>query len=174
MKKALLMMMLTVMAMFACTGCSEEALDYNNPDVDVFIKQLKAGNYNTKNEMGIVEAPLFTEEDIPTLLRHADDMTLISSFPSVYNGNNGKIRLGECMLWVIESIRLGFPASMGCQMVYADALNYEAVYFLTDEEVKDAAACYRRWWENRQYPRTVWTIDPCYDEPLCGTGYRWW
>ena len=88
--------------------------------------------------------------------------------------NNGKIRLGECMLWVIESIRQGTPPSLGCKMVLANAENYEALYFLTDEEVLDAAACYRRWWEERQYPKTRWTIDPCYDEPLCGTGYHWW
>ena len=114
------------------------------------------------------------EEDIPELLNYAEDLTIIPSFPSVYNMNNGKIRLGECMLWVIESIRQGTPPSLGCKMVLANAENYEALYFLTDEEVLDAAACYRRWWEERQYPKTRWTIDPCYDEPLCGTGYRWW
>ena len=103
-----------------------------------------------------------------------DDLTIIPSFPSVYNMNNGKIRLGECMLWVIESIRQGTPPSLGCKMVLANAENYEAIYFLTDEEVLDAAACYRSWWEERQYPKTRWTIDPCYDEPLCGSGYRWW
>ena len=75
---------------------------------------------------------------------------------------------------LIESIRQGTPPSLGCKMVLANAENYEALYFLTDEEVLDAAACYRRWWEERQYPKTRWTIDPCYDEPLCGTGYRWW
>ena len=52
-----------------------------------------------------------------------------------------------------------------------DGVNY---YFLTDEEVLDAAARYRRWWEGRKYPRTMWTIDPCYDEPLCGSSYMWW
>ena len=66
------------------------------------------------------------------------------------------------------------PPSLGCKMVLANAENYEAIYFLTDEEVLDAAACYRSWWEERQYPKTRWTIDPCYDEPLCGSGYRWW
>lgn len=50
----------------------------------------------------------------------------------------------------------------------------KASYFLTDEEVLDAAARYRRWWEGRKYPRTMWTIDPCYDEPLCGSSYMWW
>ena len=74
---------------------------------------------------------------------------------------------------VIE-YRHGTPPSLGCKMVLANAENYEAIYFLTDEEVLDAAACYRSWWEERQYPKTRWTIDPCHDEPLCGTGYRWW
>ena len=54
--------------------------------------------------------------------------------------------------------------------------NGQTRYFTTSpgEELLDAAVRYRRWWENRQYPRTAWTIDPCYDEPLCGSGYRWW
>ena len=70
--------------------------------------------------------------------------------------------------------RVGHNASMGCKMVHTDAENYEGIYFLTDEEVLDAAARYRRWWEGRKYPRTMWTIDPCYDEPLCGSSYMWW
>ena len=85
-----------------------------------------------------------------------------------------KLRLGECILWTVETIRLGQNASMGCKMVHVDAENYEGIYFLSDDEVLDASARYRRWWENRKYPRTMWTIDPCYDEPLCGSGYMWW
>lgn len=97
-----------------------------------------------------MEVPHFTEEDIPELLKYAEDLTIIPSFPSVYNTNNGKIRLGECMLWVIESIRQGTAPSLGCRMVLANAENYEAIYFLTDDEVLNAAACYRRWWEGRK------------------------
>ena len=78
-------------------------MDYNNPDVTLFVKQLKTGTYKMKNDKGVVEVPHFTEEDIPELLNYAEDLTIIPSFPSVYNMNNGKIRLGECMLWVIES-----------------------------------------------------------------------
>ena len=81
----------------------------------------------------VVEVPHFTEEDIPELLKYAEDLTIIPSFPSVYNTNNGKIRLGECMLWVIESIRQGTAPSLGCRMVLANAENYEAIYFLTDD-----------------------------------------
>ncbi len=166
------MLWMAVCLIVSFTGCTSEEMDYNNPDVALFVKQLKSGTYKMKNEKGVVEVPHFTEEDIPELLKYAEDLTIIPSFPSVYNMNNGKIRLGECMLWVIESIRQGTPPSLGCKMVLANAENYEAIYFLTDEEVLDAAACYRSWWEERQYPKTRWTIDPCYDEPLCGSGYR--
>lgn len=156
------------------TGCGNEDMDFYNPDVELFVKQLKSGNYKMKDENGMVSPPRFTEKDIPELLEYAEDLTVIPSFPSVFNTNNGKIRLGECMLWIIEGIRRGTPPSMGCKMVLANAKNYEAIYFLTDEEVLDAVDCYRRWWEERKYPKTVWTIEPCYDDPLCGSGYRWW
>ena len=155
------MLWMAVCLIVSFAGCSSEEMDYNNPDVDLFVKQLKAGTYKMKNDKGVVEVPHFMEEDIPELLKYAEDLTIIPSFPSVYNTNNGKIRLGT-------------PPSLGCKMVLANAENYEAIYFLTDEEVLDAAACYRSWWEERQYPKTRWTIDPCHDEPLCGTGYRWW
>ena len=163
------MLLTLVLSLLTCVSCSEETLDYNNPDVDLFVRQLKAGNYNTKSPKGFVEVPKFTEKDIPTLLNYAEDLTLITSFPlppvSAYY--SGKVRLGECMLWVVETIRLGHYASFGCKMVRANAENYEGIYFLTDEELLDAAARYRRWWENRQYPRTAWTIDACFDEPIC-------
>lgn len=174
MKKTLLILLFALFAVFTFTGCGNEELDVNNPDVGLFAKQLKAGNYQTKDDKGVIILPHFMEKDIPELLAYAEDLTIIPSFPSVYNTNNGKIRLGECMLWIVESIRLGNPPSMGCKMVLVNAENYEPIYFLTNEELLDAAACYRRWWESRKYPRTEWTIDPCYDNPLCGTGYRWW
>ena len=155
-------------------SCSNEILDYNNPDVDLFVKQLKDGTYATKNSQGVISVPEFTIDDIPKILDYADDMTVISDFPIGYNAMNGKLRLGECMLWIIESIRLNMPASMGAKMVRANAPNYEGLYFLSDEEVLDAALRYRSWWENRNYPRTIWTIDPCFNEPLCGSGFRWW
>ena len=168
------MLWMAVCLIVSFTGCTSEEMDYNNPDVALFVKQLKSGTYKMKNDKGVVEVPHFTEEDIPELLAYAEDLSVIPAFPSVYNSNSGKIRLGECILWTVESIRLGIPASMGCHMVEVNAENYEAIYFLSDEEILDAAARYRRWWETRKYPRTAWTIDPCYDEPLCGSGYRWW
>ena len=168
-----------ILAMAAClmlASCGKESLDYNHPDVDLFVKQLKTGKYSTQSPEGLSNVPKFAKEDIEELLKYAEDLTVIPSFPlaPVSYSAGGKLRLGECILWTVETIRLGHNASMGCKMVHTDAENYEGIYFLTDEEVLDAAARYRRWWEGRKYPRTMWTIDPCYDEPLCGSSYMWW
>ena len=73
---------MAVSLMVSLVGCSSEEMDYENPDVTVFVKQLKAGTYNMKNEKGVVEVPHFTEEDIPELLNYAEDLTIIPSFPS--------------------------------------------------------------------------------------------
>lgn len=47
MKKTWMMLFAVLMALML-TGCGKETLDYNNPDVDLFVKQLKSGTYNTK------------------------------------------------------------------------------------------------------------------------------
>ena len=141
-----LMAILIFFFSFSFVSCTEETLDYNNPDVDLFVKQLKAGKYSVESPEGLNTIPRFTVDDIGDLLKYAE----------------------------VETIHLGQNASMGCKMVHVDAENYEGIYFLSDDEVLDASARYRRWWENRKYPRTMWTIDPCYDEPLCGSGYMWW
>lgn len=156
-------------------SCSDDVLDYYHPDVSLFVKQLKDGTYSAPSEAEN-PVPKFAMEDIGELLEYADDMSVIPSFPlaPISYSAGGKLRLGECLLWTVETIRLGHNASMGCKMVHVDAENYEGIYFLTDEEVEDAVARYRHWWENRKYPRTVWTVDPCWNEPLCGSGYMWW
>ena len=100
------MLWMAVCLIVSFTGCTSEEMDYNNPDVALFVKQLKSGTYKMKNDKGVVEVPHFTEEDIPELLKYAEDLTIIPSFPSVYNMNNGKIRLGECMLWVIGNLKV--------------------------------------------------------------------
>ncbi|WP_294619143.1 DUF4943 family protein [uncultured Bacteroides sp.] len=168
-----------IFAMVSClvlVSCNKGSLDYNHPDVALFVKQLKAGKYVVQNPEGLSNVPKFTKEDIEELLKYAEDLTVIPSFPlaPVSYSAGGKLRLGECILWTVETIRLGHNASMGCKMVHVDAENYEGIYFLTDEEVLDAVARYRRWWEGRKYPRTMWTVDPCYNEPLCGSSYMWW
>lgn len=43
-----------ILAMAAClmlASCGKESLDYNHPDVDLFVKQLKTGKYSTQRVM---------------------------------------------------------------------------------------------------------------------------
>ena len=173
--KACTLLLLALLS-FTFQACSEDTLDYNHPDVELFVKQLKHGKYSVQAPDGLSNVPRFTTKDIELLLDYADDLSTIPAFPlaPVSYSAGGKLRLGECILWTIETIRLGHDASLGCKMVYTDADNYEGIYFLSDEEVLDAVDRYRQWWENHKHPRTMWTIDPCYDEPLCGSGYMWW
>ena len=56
-------------SLFLFTGCKEKEIDFHNPDVKVFVKQLKAGKYKTLSPEGFVEVPKFKEEDIPKLLK---------------------------------------------------------------------------------------------------------
>ena len=62
-------------------SCTEETLDYNNPDVDLFVKQLKGGKYSVESPEGLNTVPRFTVNDIEGLLKYAEDMTVIPSFP---------------------------------------------------------------------------------------------
>ena len=73
------MLWMAVCLIVSFTGCTSEEMDYNNPDVALFVKQLKSGTYKMKNEKGVVEVPHFTEEDIPELLKYAEDLTIIGS-----------------------------------------------------------------------------------------------
>lgn len=172
--KKIIPMILAALIIACCSSCREKELDYNDPDVKLFVKQLKAGTYNTRNSFGMVEVPLFTREHVGELMEYVDDMTEISSFPlpSIYSHFGGKPRLGECILWVIETVRLDHYASLGCKLVHSNADNYESSYFLTNDEVLEAAALYRKWWELTQNPvqsDDLWSIDP-----LATSKYRWW
>ena len=171
-----LLLMLVSLAL-TWVSCSEEALDMENPDVDLFVKQLKTGTLAVNEQTGTVIMPQFTTDDIEGLLRYAEDLTEIPSFPlaPVSYLAGGKPRLGECVLWLVESIRLGGRnASLGYRMVRKDALNYEGIYFLTDDELLDAAAHYRRWWNGVNRSDGLSVVGISGGEPLAGSNYRWW
>lgn len=162
--------------LFFLSSCSEDVLDMENPSVEIFINQLKSGKLTADAPDATDLMPHFTTDDIAALLTHADDLTEITSFPLApvsYNAG-GKFRLGECVLWVVETIRIGQNASLGCKMVHNDAARYEGIYFLSDEEFLEAVELYRHWWKFRNVPQTMWAIDTCLDDPLCGSSYMWW
>ena len=53
--KKTLVMLLAICLIVSFTGCGSEEMDYNNPDVTLFVKQLKTGTYKMKNDKGVVE-----------------------------------------------------------------------------------------------------------------------
>jgi hypothetical protein len=99
MKKALYILV-AIIAIITLSNCNDDKVNYNHPDVQTFVKQLKSGTYQTKSPQGFVEVPLFTEADIPALLKYASDTSVIPSFPMPPTASTAyetKIRLGECM-----------------------------------------------------------------------------
>jgi len=176
MKHAWIKWAMLSISVFLVMGCSNDAFDYNNPDVRIFVKQLKSGTYNTKNANGVVEVPLFTSKHIPQLLKYTEDLTEIPSFPlpSISSQFGGKARLGECILWIIEGIRLGHHPSLGCKLLHRHAKSYEGIYFLTNDEVLEAAALYRYWWQWVENPNTQPLLNVWEANPLAGSDFRWW
>lgn len=73
-------MLLMLFVCFSFFSCGDEALDYNHPDVDLFVKQLKAGKYSVQSPEGLNNVPKFTKDDIEGLLKYAEDLTVIPSF----------------------------------------------------------------------------------------------
>lgn len=103
-------------------SCEREKFNLNNPDIKVFIQQLKNGTYKyyEKGEQGEnlwLIMPNFTEHHIETLIdcskdtSHIQDFPInpVSSLPPVPQGRDYFI-LGECLLWTVEGIRNG----IGC------------------------------------------------------------
>lgn len=172
MKKVLL----AISAIIFLFACAEEDLDFYNPDVKLFVKQLKTGKYNSTNEEGVVDVPLFTQRHIPELLKYCEDMTEIPSFPSTSINSHfgGKPRLGECVLWIVEGIRLGYPPSYGCKLLFKSADSYDGMYFLANEQVLEAAGLYLNWWEKVKNPNPVWSPELLMYDPLLESDYRWW
>ena len=89
------------------TACHAETFDAENPDVDLFVDQLRSGKYHPDGDDALGKVPKFTREDIGRLLKYADDLTLIPSFPlaTASYSAGGRLRLGECILWTVETIK---------------------------------------------------------------------
>ena len=104
------MLLISLLFLFSLWAlAAKKRWTHNHPDVDLFVKQLKAGKYSTQSPDGLSNMPKFTSEDIEELLKYAEDLTVIPSSPlaPVSYSAGGKLRLGECILWTVETIRLG-------------------------------------------------------------------
>ena len=150
-------------------SCEKQYLD--NPEVDHYVEQLKAGQYNS------YDLPEFQASDIPALLKYRNDTTSITNFPR--NGISSlwmmKCKLGMYVLWTIESVRaveinseylIGRFPSQNPVLALRDAPQLELVFDNKSHSI--AAKAYNTWWHSIYTFRDKMKIDP-----LEETKYRW-
>lgn len=142
---------------------------YKDPDVDLFIKQLKDGTFGRTFEYSNTELPDFERKHIPALLNYINDMTPVYNYPMARPSLSGSTRwIAEGVLWTIDGIRLGrkYPCNMG---ILARENNNLPT---TEEDIKEVAALYIAWWDGELTPddkiRNIFL-----DDPLKDTGYYW-
>lgn len=76
----------------------------SSPTVDQFVSMIKKGNYDSPY------LPNFQPEDIERILYYSNDFQIIEKFPvnSISSYMPTEFRLGECLLWTVESVRLNY------------------------------------------------------------------
>ena len=158
MKKSLLFLLILI-------SCQEETFDPASPSVDQFVSLLRNGEYGRSQPI-----PNFRPEQIPNLLRYASSTEKIESFPTnpISSAYHKEIRLGECLLWTIESIRIGYGEELSSPRRYP-SLNPvlantdsspEQWQAATDEEVLQAVQAYTNWWNDARTFAEKRTTDP--------------
>ena len=166
--------------------------DIYNPDVALFVSQLKAGTYSCykKDENGQnlwLEMPKFTAAHIPALLEYAKDTASISQFPinpassqSPYPYDRNYFILSEGLLWIVEGIRVGATtvspameipkftfASLNPYLTEKSILTVAIYKSLTKKEILSVRELYYNWWYG-VIPEW-WLTTP----PLEGSQYYW-
>jgi hypothetical protein len=161
-----------------CFACQKESFNLANPDVDLFVEQIKTGTYSfyKKGEDGKnlwLIMPEFKEQHITKLLKYAKDTTYIYKFPenpvsslSPFPYGRNYLILGECLLSIIEGIRKGrtFPSLAPYLVVIHPEYNVSG---LNGNEILSVWELYNTWWET--YKNDDWNSH----DPLAGTKYRW-
>jgi len=146
--KALIINMLILNFLIACNK-EDGKFDPINPEVKKFVELVKNDKYD------LAYLPNFVPNDIPTLLKYADDFSVISKFPvnpvsSIYPE---RLTVGECLLWTIESIRLKYDVednmhkfpSLVPQLGKRETINKP---FLDENQFTEVYNLYKDWWYN--------------------------
>jgi hypothetical protein len=161
-----------------CFACQKDNFNLSNPDVDLFVAQLKNGSYDCykKGDDGgnlWLLMPEFNERHIPELLKFAKDTTHIFKFPvnpvsslSPFPYGRDYFILGECLLSIIEGIRKGvtFPSLAPYLRVINPELDTSG---LNGEEILQVWELYNSWWESNR--NSDWQNH----DPLTGTNFKW-
>lgn len=164
-----------------CIGCEKEKFEIDNPNVAVFVKQLKNGTYNCyeKGENGEnlwLLLPTFTPNHILSLIEFAKDTSHITNFPinpissrRPFPEGRECFILGECLLWTVEGIRNGYGyGSLDPFLIDTSLDGIERYKGLTSSEILLVREVYEQWWIDFK-DNNDWQDK----NPLEGTSYRW-
>ena len=176
MKKLLFITLLILL----CFGCEKEKFDIDNPNVAVFVKQLKDGTYDCyeKGETGEnlwLLMPKFKANHISSLIEFAKDTSHITGFPinpissrRPFPEGREYFILGECLLWTVEGIRNGYGyGSLDPFLIDTSLDESERYKGLTSNEILLVWGIYKQWWLD--YEDNEWQDK----NPLEETSYTW-
>ena len=141
-----------------CFGCKKDVFDPNNPNVALFVQQIKSGTYDCyqQDENGEklwIVMPKFTKDHIQSLLDFSKDTSHIMIFPTnpISSGtpfpyDRQYIILGECLLWTVEGIRnsSGF-GSLNPILIETTDDQFKSLNGIEILIVRDL---YQDWWTN--------------------------
>lgn len=175
MKKNFFILISVAVILLNILSCEKEMT--RPPEIEVFIDQLKMGNYPGR------QIPQFALSQIPQLLEYRNEREMIQSFPvnPLSSYYLEECRLGVYVLWTIEYIRksekgetdalLPWP-SLSPVLIAEDPLDVAGPEF-TDQEFlhNRASEAYFSWWEGK---RNISGKDFVNMNPLEGSGIRWW
>jgi hypothetical protein len=165
---------------FLFVSCDKEEFDINNPDVKLFVQQLKNGTYNCyeKGQNGEnlwLQMPKFSEKHIQSLIDFAKDTSHVANFPinpissrmPTPNGRDYFI-LGECLLWAVEGIRNnnGF-GSLDPYLIDMALSDGERPRGITSSQILIVKEIYNDWWSS--FKDKDWKNA----NPLSNTSYAW-
>jgi hypothetical protein len=163
-----------------CIGCEKDKFDIDNPDVEIFVKQLKNGTYNCyeKGENGEnlwLLMPKFTRSHIQSLIDFSKDTSHITNFPinpissrRPFPEGREYFILSECLLWTVEGIRNGYGyGSLDPFLIDTTMAENERFKGLKSNEILIVRDIYKNWWNN--YKDNDWKDI----NPLGETSYRW-
>ncbi|WP_114789302.1 DUF4943 family protein [Niabella yanshanensis] len=170
-------LLLFSMSFFFLLGCKKNGFDVNNPDVDLFVSQLKSGSYNER-EVGDdgkplwLKMPRFGHKHVARLIELSKDTARIEKFPTnpissrrPHPEGRDYFILGECLLAVVEIIRE--KGWLDPYLIDTSKDIPERFKGVTGVEILMISDQYRQWWSN--YKDGDWKGN----NPLANTPYKW-
>ena len=173
-KKILYILSLFALCITFAQCSNDDEMSYENPDVKVFVQQVKTNKYDTQSPNGFVEVPNFKKKDIPVLLKYAKDTSPIQNYPACpYSsvGSDSYYRLTQCLLWTVEKIRVGTYPSVTPRLYKQE--NEEAVYVTEISDIMDVWNLYNKWWKQVESVSGEASSVPYQKNPLEDSKYSW-